>query len=144
VVAAVTAQTVVLGAVLVVTVPVLVLERQGKEIMAASVRAILTHQAVEAALALLVATGLVQFLVAAALALHLPYQAVQLPMLAVVAVLVIHRKEIILLEQAVQVEAVTAQHLMQTEAMELQTRAVVVAEQHPTGLLLSGGLAAQA
>jgi hypothetical protein len=46
VVAVVTPQTVVLGVVLVVTVSILALEYQVKEIMAASVLAILTHQAV--------------------------------------------------------------------------------------------------
>jgi hypothetical protein len=118
----------------------LVLERQGKEIMAASVLAILTHQAVEAVLALLAATGLAQFLATEALALHLPYQAVQLPTLAVAAAQDTTRKVTLLLELAAQAAVEVAGQIMQVVATELQTRAVVVAEQHLIGLLLSGEL----
>ena len=142
--AVIPAQMAALGVVLVVTVPLLVLEYQGKEIMAALVLAILTHQAVAAALVLLAVMGLAQFLVVVALAVHLPYQAVQLPTLAVVAVLVTTHKATLRRELAGQAVAVMACHLIQMAATELQTRAVVVVEQHPIGLLLSGELAALA
>jgi hypothetical protein len=62
----------------------------------------------------------------------------------VAAVLVTTRKATLPLELAAPVAVEVAGQTMQMVATELQTRAVVVVEQHPTGLLLSGGLAAQA
>ena len=133
-------QTVVLGVVLLVTVLFLVLEHQGKEIMAALVLVILTHQAVVAALVLLAVMGLAQFLVVVALAVHLPYQAVQSPTLVAAAVLVTTHKATLRLELAAPVAAEVVFLLMQVAVMGLQTRAVAAVEQQPIGLLLSGVL----